>query len=246
MRVETECQGRLPRICVSISFLSELHSRELLDEYLSRALSVELEHGRLTPIDSSAYVLTLDYAIKMLNIHERSVTQSAVVYTLCSKKLSPSLFFPHNSSPSLPLPYSLLTSFPTSPPSLFLPTFFFPPSRSLLPPPLLTHTHRYHCGVPVIIEGETGVGKTALLEMLSKLWNHSMLLEWKRQRGHLLDFIREKLGAIAADVSENYQVYFNSFCSLFLPPLPLLSLSQSFLSYFFPSNLRCVWKQWRH
>ena len=84
--------------------------------------------------------------------------------------------------------------------------------------------------MPVIIEGETGVGKTALLEMLSKLWNQSLLLEWKRQRGRLLDFIREKLGAIAADVSENYQVYFNSFCSLFLAPLPSLPLCLPFFS----------------
>ena len=75
--VETECQRRLHRICVLISFLSELYSRELLDEYLSRALSVELEDGRLTFIDDSAYVLTLDYAIKMLNIHERFVMHTA-------------------------------------------------------------------------------------------------------------------------------------------------------------------------
>jgi len=52
---------------------SELYSRELLDMYLSRALSVELENGRLTAIDDSAYVLTMDYTIKMLNIHERSI-----------------------------------------------------------------------------------------------------------------------------------------------------------------------------
>ena len=60
-----------------VSLLSELYSRELLDEYLSRALNVELENGRLTPIDSSAYVLTPDYAIKMLNIHERFVMRTA-------------------------------------------------------------------------------------------------------------------------------------------------------------------------
>lgn len=54
--------------------LSELYSRELLDEYLSRALGVELEDKKLTSIDESAYVLTLDYTIKMLNIHERSVS----------------------------------------------------------------------------------------------------------------------------------------------------------------------------
>ena len=54
-------------------FNSDLYSRELLDEYLSRALGVELENGRLTLIDDSDYVLTMDYTIKMLNIHERSV-----------------------------------------------------------------------------------------------------------------------------------------------------------------------------
>ena len=54
--------------------LSELYSRELLDEYLSRALGVELEDKKLTSIDESEYVLTLDYTIKMLNIHERSVS----------------------------------------------------------------------------------------------------------------------------------------------------------------------------
>ena len=78
--------------------------------------------------------------------------------------------------------------------------------------------------MPVIIEGETGVGKTALLEMLSKLWNQSLLLEWKRQRGRLLDFIREKLGTVTTDLPENYQVFWNS---LFLP-LPFFTLLPSF------------------
>lgn len=52
-------------------FCRDLYSRSLLDGYLSRALNVELENGRLTSIDDSAYVLTLDYTIKMLNINER-------------------------------------------------------------------------------------------------------------------------------------------------------------------------------
>ena len=34
---------------------------------------------------------------------------------------------------------------------------------------------RFECGIPVIIEGETGVGKTALVEMLSILWNDALL-----------------------------------------------------------------------
>ena len=66
--------------------------------------------------------------------------------------------------------------------------------------------------MPVIIEGETGVGKTALMEMLSKLWNHALLLQWKRQQSNLLDFMRRKLGDIGTDVTDNYQVCYN-LCS---------------------------------
>lgn len=116
---------------------SELYSRDLLDEFLSRALNIRLENKRLTPIDDADYVLTLDYTIKMLNIHER-----------------------------------------------------------------------YMCGIPVIIEGETGVGKTALVEMLSKLWNHSLLIGWKREQGRLLEFMRRQLGELSIESSENYVVGF--------------------------------------
>ena len=35
---------------------------------------MELENKRLTLIDNSAYVLTMDYTIKMLNMHERLVS----------------------------------------------------------------------------------------------------------------------------------------------------------------------------
>ena len=59
--------------------------------------------------------------------------------------------------------------------------------------------------MPVIIEGETGVGKTALVKMLSKLWNQAILLEWKRRHSQLLDLMKRKLGDISTDVSENYQ-----------------------------------------
>ena len=63
---------------------------------------------RLKEIDDKKYVLTLDYTLKMLDIHER-----------------------------------------------------------------------YQCGIPVIIEGETGVGKTALVDMLSVLWNRSWFESWE-------------------------------------------------------------------
>ena len=60
---------------------------------------------------------------------------------------------------------------------------------------------RRMCGVPVIIEGETGVGKTALLEMLSNLWTHSLLHELNLRKGRILDFMRRKLQQLAANNS---------------------------------------------
>ena len=90
-----------------------------LDEYLSRALNIRLDNGRLKLIDEDNYVLTLDYALKMLNIHER-----------------------------------------------------------------------FKCGVPVIIEGETGVGKTKLIEMLSKLWNQSLSEELSCIKEHIFERLK--------------------------------------------------------
>lgn len=120
-----------------------------MDGYLSRALSIQLkkvkksdesetEIKHLSVIDDSAYVLTPDYAIKMLDIHERFV-----------------------------------------------------------------------CGVPVIIEGETGVGKTALVEMLSKLWNQSILLELQKQVDRIIDFLKKIVSTIERIDASTYQV--NSF-----------------------------------
>ena len=107
------------------SIFRELYSRERLDSYLSRALDLPLDGKYLKVIDDANYVLTLDFAIKMLNIHERA-----------------------------------------------------------------------KCGVPVIIEGETGVGKTALVEMLSKLWNYSLSTEWILQRSRIVDSLVDKIKGI--------------------------------------------------
>ena len=108
--------------CCPTPLASDLHNREFLDKCLSRALNIPLKDGRLTAIDDENYVLTLDFTIKMLQIHER-----------------------------------------------------------------------YECGEPVIIQGETGVGKTALIQMLSKLWNVSLDAELERLKGRLLEFLKEKL-----------------------------------------------------
>lgn len=105
-----------------------MNERKWLDRQLSRALGLKLQGCFLNIINSEKYVLTLDYAIKMLNIHER-----------------------------------------------------------------------IQCGSPVIIEGETGVGKTALVEMLSKLWNQSLLLEWEREKDRLKDFVDKTMPGLTRE-----------------------------------------------
>ena len=102
-------------------------SRECLNQYLSRSLNVPLEkneigHKCLIPIDRANYVLTLDFALKMLNIHETR-----------------------------------------------------------------------ECRVPTILEGETGVGKTALVKMLSELWNYSWQCEWKLKMSRIVDLLESKV-----------------------------------------------------
>ena len=58
---------------------------------------------------------------------------------------------------------------------------------------ILSINERRVCGVPVVLEGETGVGKTALVEILSKLWNYSQekwIQLWKER---FVDFIKKTL-----------------------------------------------------
>ena len=58
---------------------------------------------------------------------------------------------------------------------------------------ILSINERRVCGVPVVLEGETGVGKTALIEILSKLWNYSQekwIQLWKER---FVDFIKKTL-----------------------------------------------------
>jgi len=57
---------------------------------------------------------------------------------------------------------------------------------------MLSINERRKCGVPVIIEGETGVGKTALINMLSKLWNHALNIEWKTAKERILDLLYDQ------------------------------------------------------
>ena len=77
-----------------------------------------MKDGHLSPLTKRKYVLTLDFALKMLNIHER-----------------------------------------------------------------------YECRFPVIIEGETGVGKTALVSMLAELWNQSWIMQWEQSKSNIVSII---------------------------------------------------------
>ena len=71
---------------------------------------------------------------------------------------------------------------------------------------MLNIHERYECGVPVIIEGETGVGKTALIEMLSTLWNQSLLFQWKKQQDRVIELFRQNLGDMATESCNSYVV----------------------------------------
>ena len=46
-------------------------------------------------------------------------------------------------------------------------------------------------GCPVIIEGETGVGKTFLIEIVSCFWNESVLRRWTRVQTRLKERINK-------------------------------------------------------
>ena len=57
---------------------------------------------------------------------------------------------------------------------------------------MLNIHERRECGIPVIIEGETGVGKTALINMLSKLWNHALISKWRVVKGRIIEMLYHK------------------------------------------------------
>ena len=50
---------------------------------------------------------------------------------------------------------------------------------------MLNIHERKECGTPVVIEGETGVGKSFLLELLACLWNESWNQQLKKQRQNI-------------------------------------------------------------
>ena len=90
-------------------------------------------------------------------------------------------------------------------------TYFAPPNTQPGYGPdyavkMLSIHERYRCGVPVIIEGETGVGKTALIQMLSVLWNHSLLDSWNKEKIHIHDFIKSRIVELPENSFDGYGV----------------------------------------
>jgi hypothetical protein len=55
----------------SIPTNRELQLRSTLDRFLSQALNLPLEGGRLKCVDENNFVLTVDFTMKLLSIHER-------------------------------------------------------------------------------------------------------------------------------------------------------------------------------
>ena len=54
---------------------------------------------------------------------------------------------------------------------------------------MLTINERLLSNIPVVIEGETGVGKTRLLEMLSHLQNIKLINNWDELREELFTLL---------------------------------------------------------
>ena len=73
---------------------------------------------------------------------------------------------------------------------------------------MLNINERRMCGVPVIIEGETGVGKTALIEMLSKLWNSAIVLVFDKAKEDVIHYLERVFGELT--VSDDYEVRISS------------------------------------
>ena len=70
---------------------------------------------------------------------------------------------------------------------------------------MLTVHERRKCGIPVIINGETGVGKTFLLEMLSILWNHSVVTALNKARSSLWNMLEVRLQHMCAFGKDEFE-----------------------------------------
>lgn len=69
---------------------------------------------------------------------------------------------------------------------------------------LIIHEH-YECGIPLIIKGDIGVGKAAIVEMLSQLQNYALLHLWNKELSSILETISDLLKNKCEDSSIVYQ-----------------------------------------
>ena len=76
---------------------------------------------------------------------------------------------------------------------------------------MLSVHERQQCGMPVVISGETGVGKTFLLETLSKLYNHSYQQSLSLWREHLLDYMKQLLPSLITSPDEVSDIVFSTW-----------------------------------
>ena len=79
---------------------------------------------------------------------------------------------------------------------------------------MLNIHERAECGVPVIIEGETGVGKTFLIDMLSKLWNYSLYKYWSLYTDRMMDFLKSSAASMIFCI--DFTMALNTFIELMI------------------------------
>ncbi|KAI6653840.1 hypothetical protein LOD99_3342 [Oopsacas minuta] len=124
-KLTSEVRSNFTSIGISIPSHTDLGTRKKLEELLAHALSLENSETISKLIHEEEYVLTVDFLLKMLNIHERRM-----------------------------------------------------------------------CRYPVVLVGETGVGKTKLLEFLSKLWNKTIHAAYYKTLDSIVDIITKQINQI--------------------------------------------------
>ena len=76
---------------------------------------------------------------------------------------------------------------------------------------MLSVHERQQCGMPVVISGETGVGKTFLLETLSKLYNHSYQQSLSLWREYLMEYLKQQLRSLIASPDEVCTIVYSNW-----------------------------------
>ena len=124
-KLNSDVRADFNSIGINIPSHTDLGTRKRLEELLAHAISIEKTETISKLIEEEEYVLTVDFLLKMLNIHERRM-----------------------------------------------------------------------CKYPVVLVGETGVGKTKLLEFLSKLWNKTLHAAYYKALDSIIDILKKRINQI--------------------------------------------------